>query len=69
MSDRRTGDLAVDWPACTARGVCHELLPEVIDLDPWGYPLITGQIDAATWKRAREAVSACPRQALRLSPR
>src|SRR5690242_13208206 len=31
--------LRVDWPQCTAHGLCHELAPEVIHLDEWGYPL------------------------------
>jgi ferredoxin len=35
MTRRR---LAVDWPACKAHGVCAELLPEIVQLDEWGYP-------------------------------
>lgn len=34
----------VDWPACRARGLCHELIPEVIDLDEWGYPIVNDKI-------------------------
>jgi ferredoxin len=34
-----TARLHVDWTACRGRGVCVELLPEVLDRDPWGYPL------------------------------
>ena len=37
MARRR---LAVDWQACKAHGVCAELLPEIVQLDEWGYPLI-----------------------------
>lgn len=58
--------LRVDWPACRARGLCHELLPEVVALDEWGYPIITGDIDAGVLSDARAAVRACPRNALRL---
>ena len=36
--------LRVDWPTCHARGLCFELLPEVIELDDWGYPVIGGEI-------------------------
>jgi ferredoxin len=29
--------LRVNPIACTARGLCAELPPEIIELDPWGY--------------------------------
>lgn len=66
MGSVTTGTLRVDWPLCQARGLCHELLPEIIDLDPWGYPIITGEVPAELIRAAREAVNACPRFALRL---
>ncbi len=62
----RIADLRVDWPLCEGRGLCHELLPEVIDLDPWGYPLVTGPVTAKLRPAAREAVRDCPLLALRL---
>ncbi len=58
--------LRVDWPACEGRGLCHELLPEVVDLDEWGYPVITGEVPADLRADARTAVRACPKLALRL---
>lgn len=58
--------LRVDWPACQARGLCHELLPEVVELDEWGYPVVTGDVTDALLAHARAAVRACPRLALRL---
>lgn len=58
--------LQVDWPRCRARGLCHELLPEVIDVDPWGYPLVDDQLPDDLVRAAREAVRACPLSALRL---
>ncbi|HEX4976310.1 MAG TPA: ferredoxin [Nocardioides sp.] len=61
-----TRQLRVDWPACTARGLCHELLPELVDLDPWGYPLVRAEVDEALVAHARAAVRACPTMALRL---
>lgn len=64
MSGQR---LRVDWPACQARGLCHELLPELVDLDPWGYPIIRGEVPADLAAAARAALAACPRNALRLS--
>jgi ferredoxin len=58
--------LKVDWPACRARGLCFELLPEAIDLDEWGYPIIGAEIPLELHKAAREAVRSCPTLALRL---
>lgn len=61
--------LRVDWPACRARGICHELAPEVVDLDPWGYPVVASEIDEQHLEAVRTAVAGCPRQALRLTVR
>jgi ferredoxin len=65
MSKERT--LRVDWPACRARGLCHELLPERIHLDDWGYPVVErGSVPEELVSDARAAVRACPMLALRL---
>lgn len=58
--------LRVDWPACRARGLCHEVLPELVDLDEWGYPVVTGEVTPELLADARAAVRMCPRLALRL---
>jgi ferredoxin len=58
--------LRVDWPACKARGLCHELLPELIELDEWGYPVVTGDVDGELLRAARDAVRACPTLAPRI---
>jgi ferredoxin len=61
--------LAVDWPACKAHGVCAELLPEIVELDEWGYPVIApGPVPEALRRYAQRAVSSCPTMALRLVP-
>src|SRR4051794_2178074 len=61
--------LAVDWPACKAHGVCAELLPEIVELDEWGYPVITpGPVPVSLKRYAQRAVSSCPTLALRLVP-
>ena len=62
-------ELRVDWPACKARGLCHELLPELIDLDEWNYPIVGGAITDELVHLAREAARACPTAALRLQAR
>ncbi len=61
-----TARLRVDWPSCRARGLCHEVLPELVDLDEWGYPVVTGEVTPALLADARAAVRMCPRLALRL---
>lgn len=66
-SRRSTGRLSVDWPQCRAHGLCHELLPELIGRDEWGYPVIAGEpVPAALVDDARRAVAACPTLALRI---
>ena len=57
--------LRVNPIACTAHGMCAELLPEVIELDPWGYPiLLTPIVPPGVLDHARRAVDACPKLAL-----
>ena len=62
-------ELRVNWTACTGRGLCHEILPELIDLDEWGYPLLRGPVPSTLLLEAREATRACPRLALLLVQR
>jgi methionine sulfoxide reductase heme-binding subunit len=60
--------LSVDPIGCTGHGLCAELLPELITLDQWGYPLLAdGQVPAYLAGRARRAVTDCPALALRLA--
>ncbi len=62
--------LRVNPIACTAHGICAELLPEVIRLDPWGYPIVaSGELDDELLRLARTAVAACPALALVLVKR
>lgn len=64
MSGRQ---LRVDPIACAAHGLCAELLPEVIDLDEWGYPLLSGHpVPRRLTADAERAVAACPTLALHL---
>ena len=60
-------ELRVNPIACDARGVCIELLPELISADPWGYPIIRpGPVPLQLQQLARRAVAACPTLALML---
>ncbi|MEO7370389.1 MAG: ferredoxin [Ilumatobacteraceae bacterium] len=59
--------LSVDMIACDGRGVCAELLPERVELDDWGYPIIDASpMVGVVLEHARRAVAACPVLALRL---
>jgi len=61
--------LRVDPIACDGRGLCAEMLPELITLDDWGFPVISGDaVPGGLLEDARETVRACPRLALRLEP-
>lgn len=59
--------LRVDPIACTGHGICAELLPELIRLDDWGYPIVEdGPVDPSLTADARRAITACPALALKL---
>ena len=60
--------LRVNPITCQAHGICAELLPELISLDEWGYPLLDPQpVPAALMAHARRAVADCPTLALMLT--
>jgi len=64
---RTTTMLAIDRIACDGHGMCAELLPERIDLDEWGYPIISAEpISPQLVGAARRAAARCPVLALRL---
>ncbi len=53
--------LRVNPITCDAHRVCAELLPEVIGLDPWGYPIVPGaDLPDDLIEHARLAAAACP---------
>ncbi len=57
--------LVVNPITCTGHGLCAELLPELITLDEWGYPMIAaGSVPPRLLDHARRAVKACPTLAL-----
>lgn len=66
----RTLRPAVDWTACQGHGGCADLLPELVTLDEWGYPVIhEGPVPEEAQRRARKAVSECPALAFLLTGR
>ena len=65
MSDRVM--LGIDRIKCDGHGVCADLVPELIELDDWGYPIIrSGAIPQSVLPHARRAVAGCPTLALRI---
>ena len=59
--------LRVNPIACEGHGLCAELLPELIELDDWGYPIVDGRrVPRELVGHARRAVDACPMVALAL---
>jgi ferredoxin len=68
VSDR--GEIVVDRIRCDGSGLCAELLPEMIRLDDWGYPIVVaGEVPQHLLDHARRAVSSCPVLALSLRKR
>ena len=66
----RAGRLRVNPIACDGRGLCAELLPELITIDDWGFPIIAGgDVPARLQGEPGETVRACPKLALRLEER
>jgi ferredoxin len=62
--------LKVNPILCDGFGHCHELAPELVRMDEWGYPILrvdsTSMNERGTYESARLAVRGCPRQALRI---
>jgi ferredoxin len=60
-------EIWIDRTRCDGHRLCAELLPELIQLDDWGYPIIApGPVPGHLLDHARRAVAACPVLALRL---
>jgi ferredoxin len=57
--------LRVDWIRCDGYGTCGDLLPEVIDLDEWRYPIVAPDpVPGRLLDEAQRAVDCCPMKAL-----
>lgn len=62
--------LRVDPIACNGHGLCEELLPELVRLDDWGYPIIeASEVPPELSALARKAADSCPTLALLLERR
>ncbi|HUZ25207.1 MAG TPA: ferredoxin [Streptosporangiaceae bacterium] len=57
--------LRVNPIACDGYGMCAELLPEIVTLDQWGYPILaSGPVPGQLTAHVRRAADACPTLAL-----
>jgi ferredoxin len=58
--------LRVNPTLCEGYGYCAEIVPELIGVDDWGYPIVSAtEIESDDLlKLARRAVATCPRLAL-----
>ena len=67
---QRNRHLEVNPIACAGHGLCAELLPELVRLDDWGYPIIDPRpIPPGLEGHVRRAVAASPTLALRVRER
>lgn len=62
--------LRLDPIACDGYGICAELLPEWIQVDDWGFPIVDPRpLPPGLERYGRRAVNECPKLALRLVER
>ncbi len=60
-------ELRVNPITCDGHGMCAELLPELIQLDRWGYPILLSKaVPRKLADHARRAADSCPTLALLL---
>lgn len=66
----RKMNVFIDPIACNGHGMCAELLPELIELDDWGFPVIKNkEVPASLLEIAWRAERVCPTLALRIRER
>ena len=54
-------DIAIDRIKCDGHALCAEILPELVRLDDWGYPIIApGPIPPQLMPLAQRAMESCP---------
>ena len=59
--------IAIDRIKCDGRGLCGEILPELIRIDEWGYPIVApGPVPEHLVPLAERAVADCPVLAIAL---
>jgi ferredoxin len=57
--------IRVNPVGCVGHGLCAEILPELVELDDWGYPIVgRDSIPPDLERHAKRAADACPTLAL-----
>jgi ferredoxin len=58
--------LRVNPTLCDGAGYCAEIVPELISMDDWDFPIVDSRpiTDATLLRHARRAVATCPKLAL-----
>jgi ferredoxin len=66
VSENVKRTLRVNPILCDGYGYCAEIVPELISLDDWGFPIVSTQSIEGDEQMsfARRAVATCPRLAL-----
>jgi ferredoxin len=61
--------LAIDWTRCRGHGLCAHIVPDLVQADAQGVPvMLDTPVPAWLERGARQAVEMCPALALRLIP-
>jgi ferredoxin len=68
LSENLLRRLRVNPVLCSGYGYCAEIVPELISLDDWGFPIVSSRPidDDKLLGLAERAVATCPRLALML---
>lgn len=62
---RREVKLTINPAACDGFGYSAELLPELLSLDEWGFPILSeNDVPVRLLTVAKQVVQSCPRRAL-----
>jgi len=59
----------LDRDTCAGHGLCATVAPDLIDIDDDGFPVLGDPVPDDQLEAARDAVTACPEQALTLRER
>jgi ferredoxin len=61
-------EIRINPIACDGHGLCAELLPELIALDEWGFPVLRDtEVPGSLASQARRAADLCPSLAVLFS--
>ena len=61
--------LELDRETCAGHGLCSTVAPDLIEIDDDGFPVFGDTVAQDQVEAARDAVTACPEQALKLLER